>query len=336
MEQTTLTPTRCFVCDLADGQEVNEVFVVRAHTRRQRRNGEPFLKLQLGDSSGAVEAVIWDEVEALAPVCPAGSVVRILGRYSVDERYGAAVTVKRMRAAGEHEYELGDLTEAPPVSYEEMVTDLNQLLDTIRRPHLKELLTRLVDPSTPTGAAYHAAPAAKYYHQAYKHGLLEHCLSVAQGVHALASGPFTKGVDRELAVTGALLHDIGKTEVYATVNGAIELTDHGKLLGEIPLGYYRVRRELERIDGFPASEAEGLLHIILSHHGKLEHGSPVVPCTREATLVHFVDNLGGNLGSFDRIERTLADGASWSDFDRGLSTSAFFGPREKARREEAA
>ena len=100
------------------------MFVVRAHTRRQRRNGEPFLKLQLGDSSGAVEAVIWDEVEALAPVCPAGSVVRILGRYSVDERYGAAVTVKRMRAAGAHEYELGDLTEAPPVSYEEMVTDL--------------------------------------------------------------------------------------------------------------------------------------------------------------------------------------------------------------------
>jgi 3'-5' exoribonuclease len=241
-----------------------------------------------------------------------------------------------MRAAAEHEYDLGDLTEAPPVSYEEMVTDLNQLLETIRRPHLRELLARLIDRSTPTGAAYHAAPAAKYYHQAYRHGLLEHCLSVAQGVHALASGPFIRGVDRELAVTGALLHDIGKTEVYSTVNGAIELTDHGKLLGEIPLGYYKVRREIERIEGFPPAEAEGLLHIILSHHGKLEHGSPVVPCTREATLVHFVDNLGGNLGSFDRIERTLADGASWSDFDRGISTSAFFGPREQARREEAA
>ena len=336
MEQTTLTPTRCFVRDLADGQEVNEVFVVRAHTRRQRRNGEPFLKLQLGDMSGAVEAVIWDEVDSLAPMCPAGAVVRILGRYSVDERYGAAVTVKRMRIAAEHEYDLADLTEAPPVSYEEMVTDLNQLLETIRRPHLRELLARLIDRSTPTGAAYHAAPAAKYYHQAYQHGLLEHCLSVAQGVHALASGPFSGGVDRELAVTGALLHDIGKTEVYSTVNGAIELTDHGKLLGEIPLGYYKVRREIERIDGFPAGEAEGLLHIILSHHGKLEHGSPVVPCTREATLVHFVDNLGGNLGSFDRIERTLADGASWSDYDRGISASAFFGPREQARREEAA
>ena len=336
MEQTTLTPTRCFVRDLADGQEVNDIFVVRAHQRRQRRNGEPFLKLQIGDMSGAVEAVIWDEVEALAPICPAGSVVRVLGRYSVDERYGAAVTVKRMRVAAEHEYELSDLTEAPPVPYEQMAAELSELIETIQRPHLRELLARLVDRTTETGAVYHTAPAAKYYHQAYRHGLLEHCLSVAQGVSVLASGPFRGGVDRDLAVTGALLHDIGKIEVYASVNGAIELTDHGKLLGEIPLGYYRIRREIERIEGFPPAEAEGLLHIILSHHGKLEHGSPVVPCTREATLVHFVDNLGGNLGSFDRIERTLADGASWSDYDRGISTSAFFGPREKARREEAA
>jgi 3'-5' exoribonuclease len=336
MEQTTLTPTRCFVRDLADGQEVNEVFVVRGHSRRQRRNGDPFLKLQLGDSSGVVEAVIWDAIDELSPLCPTGAIVRVLARYSVDERYGASLTVKRMRLAAESEFELGDLEEAPPVAYEQLTQELDQLTETIERPHLRELLARLIDRSTDTGALYHVAPAAKHYHQAYRHGLLEHCLSVAQGVSVLARGPFRGGVDRDLAVTGALLHDIGKTQVYATTNGAIELTDSGKLLGEIPLGYYVVRREIERIDRFPPDEAEGLLHIILSHHGKLEHGSPVVPCTREATLVHFVDNLGGNLGSFDRIERTLADGASWSDYDRGISASAFFGPRERARREEAA
>ena len=103
--------------------------------------------------------------------------------------------------------------------------------------------------ATPT-AAYHEAPAAKYYHQAYRHGLLEHCLSVAQGVSALAA-TFPE-IDRDVAVTGALLHDIGKVEAYSWSTGAIELTDAGKLLGEIPLGYYRVRREIERIDGFPA------------------------------------------------------------------------------------
>ena len=105
---------------------------------------------------------------------------------------------------------------------------------------------------------------------------------------------------------------------------AIDLTDDGKLLGEIPLGYYLVRRQIEQIDGFPWELARALLHIILSHHGTLENGSPVVPATREATIVHAIDNLGGKLGSFDRLEKGLADGASWSNFDRALAGAAYF------------
>jgi 3'-5' exoribonuclease len=334
MEQPTLMPAKCFVRDLANGQDVDSIFVVRAHSRRQKRNGEPFLKLQLGDLTGSVEAVVWDGVEELVPVCGSGAVIRVAGRYTVDERYGATLTVKRLRPAADGEYDLADLTEAPPVPYEQMADDLRSLVATVQRPHLRELLARLIDPSTPRGRIYHEAPAAKYYHQAYRHGLLEHCLSVAQGVGALAAT--FPGIDRDVAVTGALLHDIGKVEAYASVNGAIELTDAGKLLGEIPLGYYAIRRTIEEIEGFPDADRQALLHIILSHHGKLEHGSPVVPCTREATLVHFIDNLGGNLGSFDRIEKTLADGARWSDFDRGLSTSAFFAERAEAAAAEAA
>jgi 3'-5' exoribonuclease len=159
-----------------------------------------------------------------------------------------------------------------------MAADLDALVETVQRPHLRALLGRLIDRGTETGDAYHSAPAAKYYHQAYRHGLLEHCLSVAQGVSALAAGPFRAGLDRDLALTGALLHDIGKTQVYASINGAIELTDRGKLLSEIPLGYYIVRRGIED-RRLSADEAEGL-HIILSHHGKLEHRNPVVPAPR--------------------------------------------------------
>ena len=316
-------PAKSLVRDLVNGQEVDSFFVVRAHSRRQKRNGEPFLKLQLGDVTGAVEAVVWDGVEELAPVCATGSVVRVLGRFSVDERYGAAITVRRLRAAAEDEYDLADLTEGSPVPYAQMAADLDALRETIQRPHLRELLCRLLDPACPTGRIYHEAPAAKYYHQAYRHGLIEHCLSVAQGVSALAAT--FPGLDRDIAVTGALLHDIGKVEAYASVNGAIELTDAGKLLGEIPLGYYTVRREIERIDGFPAADAGALLHIILSHHGSLEHGSPVVPCTREATLVHMIDNLGGRLGSFDRVQRELAEGERWSSYDTGIGGGAYFG-----------
>ena len=334
MEQPTLTTTKAFVRELVDGQDVDSVFVVQELTRRQKRNGEAFLKLQLGDCSGRLEAVVWDNVEEACACAAPGSVVRANGRFASDDRYGPSLTVRTLRAAAEDEYELADLAEAPPIAYDKMAADLQALVETVQHPQLRDLLGRLIDPSTPIGRRWHEAPAAKYYHQAYRHGLLEHCLSVAQGVGALAAT--FPGIDRDVAVTGALLHDIGKVQAYATVNGAIELTDAGKLLGEIPLGYFIVRREIERIEGFPPACAQAVLHIILSHHGKLEHGSPVTPCTREATLVHMIDNLGGTLGSFDRIEKALADGEVWSGFDRGISSSAYFARPEPSAEAEAA
>ena len=140
------------------------------------------------------------------------------------------------------------------------------------------------------------------------------------------------GIDRDVAVTGALLHDIGKIEAYEQTGGAIELSDAGKLQGEIPLGYYRVRREIEAIDGLPRpTPPQAVLHIVLSHHGKLEHGSPVDP-------VH----ARGHAGAHDRQPRRHArqlrparEGRSptapaWSGFDRALSGSAYFGARERA------
>src|SRR5829696_396280 len=142
MEQPTLMPAKCFVRDLEHGQEVNSIFVVRSHSQRQKRNGERFLKLSLGDVSGSVEAVVWDTVDELAAVCPSGAVVRVLGRHSVDERYGAAITIRRMRAAVDGEYDLADLIEGSPVPYPQLAADLDALIQTVQRPHLRELLCR--------------------------------------------------------------------------------------------------------------------------------------------------------------------------------------------------
>jgi 3'-5' exoribonuclease len=214
---------------------------------------------------------------------------------------------------------------------EQLEAALRELLATIREPWLSALLDRFFRPGSPTWELFRVAPAAKHFHHAYRHGLLEHCLTVAQGVSAI-SATFP-GIDRDVAVTGALLHDIGKLEAYAADDR--ELTDAGRLQGEIALGYYRVRREIEELPGFPPALAEAVLHIILSHHGALEFGSPVRPCTREATLVHFVDNLGGRLGSFDRLERELPDGATWSAYDRALGSGAYFAARGDAVAEAA-
>ena len=337
-EQPPRAATPCrklFVRDLADGQQVESAFLVRDRSQRVKKNGEAFLKLQLGDVTGTVEGVVWDGVEQCAAVAAPGSVVVVSGSYSVDQRYGSCITVRGVREADPSSYDLADVMDAPPIPFERMVADLRDLVATVQHPHLRTLLERFLAEGSPVWERWSVAPAAKHYHQAYRHGLLEHCLSVAQGVSAV-SATFP-GIDRDVAVTGALLHDIGKIEAYACSDtGAIDLSDDGKLQGEIPLGYYMVRREIEEIPGFPADTAQALLHIILAHHGQLEHGSPVTPCTREATLVHLIDNLGGRLGSFDRIEKGLGDGERWSGFDRALSGSAYFGARDAEQRPAAA
>jgi 3'-5' exoribonuclease len=313
---------KLFVRELADGQAVDTILLVRDRTLRKKRNGERFLRLTLADSSGSLPAVCWEEADELHDLATPGIAVRVRGRFAVSDRYGAQLTVEALMAAPAGEYEPLDLHDGPAMQVDQMESDIRELIKTVRNPHLQPLLERLFGPEAGIWRRFRQAPAAKYYHQAYGHGLLEHTLLVAQAVSAIsASFP---GVDRDLAVTGALVHDIGKIQAYGQNSAAIDLTDDGKLLGEIPLGYYLVRRTIEQIDGFPWELARSLLHIVLAHHGALENGSPVVPATREATVVHTIDNLGGKLGSFDRLEKELAEGERWSPWDRALAGAAYF------------
>jgi 3'-5' exoribonuclease len=311
--------------DLKDGQRVSGVYAVRERELRRKRNGEPWLRLSVGDATGTAEAVCWEEAEALHAICCAGSPVFVSGVFEVSERWGAKIKISSLREPEPHEYTAQDLAAESEASLELLERDLRELLGTVQRTELRELLDVFFGEGSETWKRFSVAPAAKTYHQAYRHGLLEHTLSVAQAVSAAAN--FFPGIDRDVAVTGALLHDIGKCVAYNDDPLAIDLTDAGRLQGEIPLGYYTVRRAIEDLPGFDPALAQCVLHIILSHHGSLEHGSPVVPATREAVLVHMIDNLGGRLGSFDRLEKQLPAGESWSGFDRALSGSAFFAQR---------
>jgi 3'-5' exoribonuclease len=311
--------------ELEDGQRVGGVYAVRERELRRKRNGDPWLRLSVGDASGTAEAVCWEEAETLYSLCCTGSPIFVSGVFEVSERWGAKIKITTLREAEPHEYAAEDLAAESDVSAEELEGKLRELLATVQDAQLRELLDVFFAEGSATWQRFRDAPAAKTYHQAYRHGLLEHTLSVAQAVSAAAN--FFPGIDRDVAVTGALLHDIGKTVAYNDDPLAIDLTDAGRLQGEIPLGYYTVRRAIEDLPGFDPSLAQCVLHIILSHHGSLEHGSPVVPATREAVLVHMIDNLGGRLGSFDRLERQLPAGESWSGFDRALSGSAFFAQR---------
>jgi 3'-5' exoribonuclease len=311
--------------ELEDGQRVRGVYAVRARELRRKRNGEAWLRLSVGDATGAAEAVCWEQAEELYALCGSGSAVHVTGVFEMSDRWGAKIKIAKLRGAEPDEFEADELAPESEADVGELEAGLRQLLATVQDPELRHLLDRFFGEDSPTWPRLREAPAAKTYHQAYRHGLLEHTLSVAQAVSAAAN--FFPGIDRDVAVAGALLHDIGKCVAYNDDPLAIDLTDAGRLQGEIPLGYYTVRREIEEIPGFDPALAQAVLHIILSHHGSLEHGSPVVPATREAVLVHMIDNLGGRLGSFDRLERNLPAGESWSGFDRALSGSAFFGER---------
>jgi 3'-5' exoribonuclease len=313
------------VRELSDGDAVSGTFAIRERELRQRRDGGEWLRLVISDRTGSMEAVAWDGVGECFESARPGTVVKLRGRFGVHPKYGPKVTIEELRPARDGEYDPGEIAEGPPVSAERLESDLRELIATVQSPHLRQLLDRIFGDRSPIWARFRKAPAAKYYHQAYRHGLLDHTLSVAQAASAAAA--LFPGVDRDVAVTGALLHDIGKTEAYNDDPLAIEFTDAGRLQGEIPLGYYMVRREIERIEGFDPELAQAVLHIVLSHHGTLENGSPVVPATREATLVHMLDNLGGRLGSFDRIERALREGESWSRFDPGIESAAYFSSR---------
>jgi 3'-5' exoribonuclease len=322
--QSSPSERTTFIRGLVHDQPVEEIFLVSARSLRQRKNGGQFLTMTLRDRTGTVPAVCWDEVETLQELAAPGAVLRVSGRYEQHERWGPQLTVQALAAVPEGEYLLADLMEAPPLEVGKMEDDLRRLIETVQNPSLRRLLDALFGERSETWQRFRSAPAAKFYHQAYRHGLLEHTLSVGQGVGAISA--CFPGIDRDLSVTGALIHDIGKLEAYAQDPTAIEMTDAGKLHGEIPLGYYLVRSTIERIEGFPPELARALLHILLSHHGTYENGSPVTPRTREATLVHAIDNLGGKLGSFDRLQKGLQDGETWTQYDRAIEGSAWFPP----------
>ena len=313
-----MTPTS--IAELPAGTPVRQVLLVRDVERRTKRDGTEYLRMRLADRRASLPALLWD----------AGDDGPLTGRpYAIDgvledhPRYGRQITLDHLDPVADEDVPWDDLLDGPDRPVAALEADLELLIASVRDPHLHAVLERILGAETDSGRRFRAMPAAKYHHHAYRHGLLDHSVAVAQLVSAAAVT--LPSIDRDLAVTGALLHDIGKIEAYEADAGGAELSDVGKLLGEIPLGFCRVRSVIDALPDFPRETADALLHVVLAHHGRLEHGSPVVPCTREATLVHAMDALSGQMGAFDRLVKETPADASWSRFDRVLETSAFLG-----------
>ena len=320
------TSTRTPISELQSGQAVDGVYACSEKTAATDRNGKAYLRLKLRDATGEVAAIHFDPSDEALGVS-AGDVVVVGGTYSVHPQYGAQVQVRRLRLAEHDEYDPGDLVPVSPVGAAELAERLATLVDSVAEPHVRALLGRALDGSREPGATFAVAPAAVRNHHAYRHGLLEHSVIVAEAAEGVAAR--FASVDRDLVVAGALLHDLGKTLAYTSDGISPQMTDVGRLHGEIVMGHDLVRDLIAEDQDFPPEVAVRLLHIIVAHHGMREKGSPVVPQTREAVIVHYCDDMTARIGAIDDAEAAAPLGERWTSRIFMIDAPAYLGPRDE-------
>ena len=315
-----------FVDQLKQGERVDEQFLVKSARLSETKAGKPYLILAVMDRSGDISGPIWDRALEVQNICNPGEIVRVTGlvqsyRDSLQLKIDSVLSVPRSAV------ELGDYFPASPKNRQEMADELQLLLRTIKNPHIKKLLNYFFDKSD-WWPKFQEAPAAKGIHHAYIGGLLEHSLSVAQLCHFMAE--HYEGVDHSLLLAGALLHDIGKLEELKTESGVIEYSVAGRLKGHLVIGSEMVSEVAGRIKDFPKELLSQLQHLILSHHGRQEFGSPTVPMTVEAFVLSFVDDLDAKMNLTEQLRRKMkSEEMSWTDYQRTLERYLYLGGFEE-------
>ena len=258
-------------------QQVTSLFLVSSKQVRPKKNGEPYLALTLSDKTGSIEAKMWDNVVAVAELFCQDDFVDVRGRInSFNGRY--EIILQRIRRAEESEIDLSDFVPKTSWDIEEMWYQLGQFVAEIRNRHIRELLEAFLA-GEEISKLMHLAPAAKSLHHACLGGLLEHVLSLCTLCELITVRYFW--LDRDLLMAGAILHDIGK--VYElTYSRGFGYSIEGTLVGHINIGMTMLQQKAGVVPHFPGELLILLEHLILSHHGRLEYGSPVEPQFAEA------------------------------------------------------
>lgn len=299
-----------FVNQLEESMSVQSIFVITQKNLREYDRGK-FLTLRLGDKTGKINAILWDKAEEIAKTIQEGDLVEIKGHVKIwrSERQITLGTnirkVEDLSGVNPH-----DFLPVAPVPLEEMTAEFDSIVESMADEHCKALLGAFRG-NAGIWEKFSAAPGGKMWHHAYLHGLLHHTLMVARQCDLIA--PFHPRVDRDLLVTGAILHDSGKMDelVY---NFNFDYSTMGRLLGHIFIGANLVEKLIEGIPGFPADTRQRLLHMILSHHGEIER-SPVTPMTIEACLLHHIENMDAQLSAFSReLGKAEAENQEWTGY----------------------
>ena len=303
--------TRKWIKDIQEDDRIHGSYLAKAKKMGQTKRGDPFLSVTLSDRTGDMEARVWERAVELSALFKEGDILQVEGHAS-SYRNQIQLTLSDITRLPEPEEDPAIFLESAPGNINEMMASLRAIIKETGDTDLKDLSDRFLS-DRPFLELFKNAPAAKNFHHNYIGGLLEHTLSVCR--MSLGVAAQYPQLDRDLLVTGAFLHDIGKIRELK-FNRSIDYTDEGRLIGHLTMGVQMVDEKLKKIKNFPVEKALRLKHLILSHHGQYEFGSPKRPKFLEAFALHLIDDLDAKMNGLGRyMEKDLQEGA-WTDYNR--------------------
>ncbi|MCL2356402.1 MAG: HD domain-containing protein [Defluviitaleaceae bacterium] len=299
-----------YIKTLLEHERVVEHYLCKKKESRESRAGKNFFSLKLHDKTGQIDAKIWEMTNDIASF-EEGDIVKIdgvVGSYLGELQ----IKVSKLRRSREGEYVADDFVPSTEKDIPEMFEKISALIKSVKNLQIKTLLENIFRAHE---AAFKSSSAAMYMHHAYMGGLLEHTLSVAE-ICVFLSARY-KYVNIDVLIAGALLHDIGKIFEISPLPQN-EYTDDGQMLGHIILGLEMISGEIAKIDDFPHETASLIKHCLISHHGEFEYGSPKIPATPEAMILHFADNIDAKLTTFAEIYDKDTTPGKWTAYQKSL------------------
>lgn len=304
---------------LNKNDKVDHFLLIRRLDLRSTRSGSEFLSTELGDKTASLSANIWEGFFELASKGRVGDVVKVAG--TVEEYQGTLqIRVSSIRLAKpDDNVSPKDFHPKSNRDFKEMQDEFNKRINANSNKFLKKLLKQIFNDDT--FEKFCTVPAGKAWHHAYIHGLIEHTLEIIKICELMCE--FHPELNKDLLVAGAMLHDLGKIEELS-YDSAFEYTDKGKLIGHIVIASNLVRDEVKKISGFPQELENNLIHLILSHQGKLEHASPVVPKTAEAIALYQADELSAKVNAYKNvIDTEIRAGSNWTRYIQLAETDLY-------------
>jgi 3'-5' exoribonuclease len=317
LARTAITMKSPYISELQPNQAVTGAFLVHSKEVRQKRNGDPYLSLLIGDRTGEVDAKMWDNVADVVDAFDRDDCVRVKGLLSIYQNR-PQLTIYKVQRISEAEIDPADFFPVSERDLGEMFAEVQGIIAGIGNPHLKALLEAVFGDQQ-VALLYRRAPAAKFVHHAYLGGLIEHVLSLSKLARFTAA--HYAGLDLDLLLAGVLLHDVGKI-FELSYDRSFAYTSEGQLLGHIVIGIRMIEEKFRTLPDFPPRLLALLEHMVLSHHGQLEFGSPKMPMFPEAMLLHYLDDLDSKMECMrSLIAQDRQVEGEWTSYSQPLERS---------------